>query len=359
MITKIQKIFTVITAASWFMSGCALTTSTTTSPETTTLTFSTSPAGTIAGATTAQTTTAQTTTAGTTSPVTVPTTTAVSTTAANTQTPATTVTETSATTTTAATTSPDTTPAKPTNPIDPADIKTGNAYDTATVRDWMWNTEAADYYPSQKLVFLTFDDGPSTNVTPKILDILEKNDVNATFFYYPNGSLEGRAEIVKRTVENGNVIAIHTSSHNYSKLYPKRIADVDAIVEDAQKAISSIRAILGEDWTTGVYRFPGGSFSWTGTKTAKAQMRNAKNALSGIGLEYLDWNAMSGDSDQDNKDKSPEGLVKYTIQTTKEAAGHVIVVLMHDAGHVTNGPKALQGIIDYYKGAGYEFGVLK
>lgn len=346
MITKIQKICAMITAATWLISGCGLTTTTTTSPLTTTLTFNTSTTGSGLGETKPQTT--------------APVKTSANTTTADTKTPDTKSPVTTATATTPAKTSPSTTtPPKPTNPIDPEDIKTGNAYDTATVRDWMWNTDEADYYPDQKLVFLTFDDGPSTNVTPKILDVLEENNVNGTFFYYPNGSLTGRADIVKRTVANGNVIAIHTNSHNYSELYPKRIADVDAIVEDAQKAISGIRAILGQDWTTGVYRFPGGSFSWTGSKTAKTKMKNAKAALSDIGLEYLDWNAMSGDSDLGNKDKSPAGLVKYTIKTTKSAAGHVMVVLMHDAGHLTNGPQALQGIIDYYKAEGYEFGVLK
>lgn len=248
---------------------------------------------------------------------------------------------------------------KPTNPINPEDIQSGDAYDTATVRDWIKRGEKADYFPDKKLVFLTFDDGPSGKVTPQVLDVLKKNDVHATFFYYTYGDVSSRADLVQRTADEGHAIAIHTASHDYKKLYPKRKPNVDAIVKDAQRATKNIQDILGADWKPSVYRFPGGSFSWTGTKTAKQGMNNAKAALSDIGLEYIDWNALSGDSDLNNKDKSPEGLVKYTIKTTKQAPGYIIVLLMHDAGHLPNSPKALQGIIDYYKENGYEFGVLK
>lgn len=361
MLTKTLKMISILSAATWLLSGCALTT--TTSPGTVPLTVNTSAAGTVTLSTAIQTTSALTSAPATTALTTAAETTAPGTTggtAAGTATPITTgPTTTPAEATTPGTTAAPTKPAQTKNPIDPSDIKTGNAYDTATVRDWMWNNEAADYYPDQKLVFLTFDDGPSAGVTPKILDVLEANNVNGTFFYYTNGDLSGRADLIRRTVNNGNVIAIHTNSHNYSQLYPRRKADVEAIIADAQTALAKIRTILGQDWTTGVYRFPGGSFSWTGTKSGRAAMNEAKDALSDIGLEYLDWNALSGDADLNNRDKSASGLVKYTIKTTKNAAGHVIVLLMHDAGHITNGPKALQGIIDYYKEAGYEFGVLK
>ncbi len=248
---------------------------------------------------------------------------------------------------------------EPTNPIDPADIRTGDAYDTWTVRDWMWNGSEADYYPEEKLVFLTFDDGPSWSVTPKVLDILEANDVPATFFYYTNGDLSDRRETIDRTLRGGHTIAIHTNSHVYSELYPKRRADVDAILRDATRATAKIRSVLDESWTPTVYRFPGGSFSWTGSDGAKRAMKEAKRALAEKGLIYLDWNAMSGDSDPSNKDKSPAGLVKFTIQQAKNARGHVIVVLLHDAEHSKNTPKALQGIIDHFRAEGYAFGRLK
>lgn len=245
------------------------------------------------------------------------------------------------------------------NPIDPDDIKTGRAYDTATVRDWMKNGPAAAYYPKTKLVFLTFDDGPSKSVTPQVLDILKANDISATFFYHTQGDLSSRADHVRRTLAEGHTIAIHTASHNYKKLYPGRRADVEALVADVSQAIGNVRDIVGDTWQPTVYRFPGGSFSWTGSASAKKAMASAKAAIADMGLAYLDWNALSGDSDLGNRDKTPKGLIKYAIKTTEDAYGTVIVLLMHDAAHNSATPQALQGIIDYYKGRGFEFGTLK
>ncbi len=347
MFNKLTKLLTILTASTWLVSGCALSTSA--SASTGPLPAVTQAINTSTSDTGSGTTAPGSQMGNTTSPAA---TTAVTT---DTQDPA----STSPDMTIPETTLPGTGEPEPENPIDPKDIKTGNAYDTATVRDWMWNRAEADYYPEQKLVFLTFDDGPSWNITPRILDVLKANSVNATFFYYTRGDLSSRADIVRRAVQEGNVIGIHTNSHNYSQLYPRRIPDKTAILEDVQAAIAKIRGILGADWNTGVYRFPGGSFSWTGTKEAKAVMNDTKSALADLGLQYLDWNALSGDSDTNNKDKSAAGLVRYTIKTTRNAAGHVIVLLMHDAGAISNGPEALQGIIDYYKKEGYEFGVLK
>lgn len=360
-----KKIISFSLVTMMFLSGCSLQNSAQTkedlskitdslasgAPEVTTTAGTTSPQ-TLTETTTAETTTTETTTTETTS---------TETSSTSQSTGSSSDTETSSGTKTEDSKTDDTTAidTKPLNPINPDDIKSGDAYDTATVRDWMKRGKEADYFPDKKLVFLTFDDGPSGNVTPKVLDVLKKNNVHGTFFYHTYGDLSSRADLVRRTVDEGHAIAIHTASHDYKKLYPKRKANVDAVVKDAQRATKNVQDILGANWQPSVYRFPGGSFSWTGTKTARNAMDDTKDALSDIGLEYIDWNALSGDSDLNNKDKSADGLVKYAIKTTKQAPGYIIVLLMHDAGHLPNSPKALQGIIDYYKENGYEFGILK
>lgn len=364
-----KRLIMISLVSSMLLSGCALSTEglskpdasgSTVPPQTSAASGTrpvTTPAGTTSPVTAAPSTTLPDTTApDTTAPATTEPVTQPDPPAPDTTTPSTIAPETTGGTTTATTTTASTTTAKP---ADPADVKSGDAYDTATVRNWMRLASKAAHYPEQKLVFLTFDDGPSSKVTPKILDVLKKNQVHATFFYYTHGDLSSRAAVVRRTAAEGHAIAIHTNSHKYNILYPNRKANVEAIVKDAEKATGYIQAILGDDWKPSVYRFPGGSFSWTATASSKTAMANAKSALSDMGLEYIDWNALSGDSDNNNKDKSPSGLLKYTIKTTKNAYGHVIVLLMHDANHVPNTPKALQGIIDYYKKNGYEFGILK
>lgn len=221
-----------------------------------------------------------------------------------------------------------------------------NSYPASEVRQMM--AESSD----RKIVFLTFDDGPSNDNTVEILRILKENGVAATFFYVTRGDLENYADVIWETYLNGNSIGIHTNTHDYGELYPGRYADPEAILADVQTAIGKIRSILGEDWDTTVYRFPGGSFSWKG-------IQPAIQVLSQYGLEYVDWNTMTGDSDQANHDKSSEGLVRFLMDSNDELNAGVHVVLMHDGSWIEGVVGSLQEIIDYYKFMDYEFAVIK
>lgn len=105
----------------------------------------------------------------------------------------------------------------------------------------------------KKEVYLTFDDGPSKTVTPKILDVLKENNINATFFvlgnmvnYYP--------DIVKRAYDEGNYIANHGYSHVYSQIYASEEAFFEEI-EETEKIIA--KAIGKEDYNSHLIRFPG------------------------------------------------------------------------------------------------------
>ena len=69
----------------------------------------------------------------------------------------------------------------------------------------------------KKMVFLTFDDGSSTTVTPEILKILKENDVRATFFVTLEQNIERGGEKAKEfnkaeSFEYGNAIANHSYS---------------------------------------------------------------------------------------------------------------------------------------------------
>ena len=70
----------------------------------------------------------------------------------------------------------------------------------------------------KKVVYLTFDDGPSKNITPQILDLLKQKNIKATFFLLGN-RVELYPEIVKREQEEGHYIANHGYSHVYSSIY--------------------------------------------------------------------------------------------------------------------------------------------
>ena len=112
----------------------------------------------------------------------------------------------------------------------------------------------------KRVVYLTFDDGPSTTNTPQILDILDQYNVKATFFVLGKMLEAGNGEkdVLKDIAENGHAIANHTYGHDYAYLYPNGTMNVDNIVSDVEKNNDIMKEILGDDFSTRVIRFPGG-----------------------------------------------------------------------------------------------------
>lgn len=111
-------------------------------------------------------------------------------------------------------------------------------------------------YKDTPTAFLTFDDGPNTN-TPRILDILKQYNVQATFYVIAS-QIEGNEtmkQIMKRTVEEGHSVAIHTYSHKYQEIYKS----VDAYFKDLYKAGAVIKDATGVE--TKLVRLPGGTAS--------------------------------------------------------------------------------------------------
>src|SRR5699024_6883545 len=91
-----------------------------------------------------------------------------------------------------------------------------------------------------KRAFLTFDDGPSETVTPKILDILDKYDIKATFFVL-GCNVKSHPDIVKRAYDSGHYIANHGYSHKYSKIYK----NTNTVLEEYNKTEEAIREATG------------------------------------------------------------------------------------------------------------------
>ncbi|MBW6408950.1 polysaccharide deacetylase family protein [Clostridium weizhouense] len=201
-----------------------------------------------------------------------------------------------------------------------------------------------------KVAYLTFDDGPSTNVTPEILRILKEKDVKATFFTLGKSINESETtkEILKQQVKDGHAIANHSYSHDYSYLYPNRTVNTDNFMNDIEKSNDALRAVLGKDFVTKVIRFPGGHMSWKGKDAIDEKLKDG-------GYHYIDWNALSGDAEGKHKSAAEliEG-VKKTV-TGREKA----VILMHDTNQKEETAKALPEIIDYLRSEGYEFRTIK
>lgn len=224
-----------------------------------------------------------------------------------------------------------------------------NAYDSKEI----WNRlENSDYskLDNQKVVFLTYDDGPSKTNTPIILDTLRKHNVNATFFVTGKTIERGGVDaekILKETYNDGNSIANHSYSHDYDILYPNRKLDLDAFLTDFKKTDELLKSILGDDFSTNVWRCPGGLMSWKETDKLKEYATNNK-----IGL--IDWNALNKDSE--GKKKNADELYQEAINSSKDK--DMIVLLMHDTYGKEETAKYTNKIIQYYKDNGYVFKTL-
>lgn len=198
-----------------------------------------------------------------------------------------------------------------------------------------------------KTAYLTFDDGPSPNTT-KILDILKKYDIKATFFVIGSGT-ETSKQIYKRIVEEGHALGNHTYSHNYSKIY----SSTESFMEDVWK----LEALLDE--AAGVkpkiIRFPGGSKNQAGTKSGgKGFMAGLIARLQEEGYQYFDWNVSSKDASAVKQKK--EIIVRSVlegVQGKKDA-----IILFHDSAPKTTTVEALPEIIEALKDKGYKFEVL-
>lgn len=198
------------------------------------------------------------------------------------------------------------------------------------------------YYSDEKVAYLTFDDGPSKNITPKILDILKQENVPATFFVL-GSRVELYPDLVKREFEEGHYVANHGYSHKYSQIYESK----DTVFDEYIKCENAIRnALHNQNYNSFLFRFPGGS---SGGKYAGIKAE-AKQLLSSYGVNYTNWNCLTGDAEGKT---TPEELMGC-LQETMQGDGSIIV-LMHDASDKSYTLETLPAVISYLREQGYTF----
>ena len=192
------------------------------------------------------------------------------------------------------------------------------------------------------VIYLTFDDGPSANITPKILDILKQKNVKATFFII-NYNAVGE-QLVKREINEGHTVAIHGYSHDYAQIYKSE----EAYMQNLTKLQERIRASTG--YTATITRFPGGSSNTISKKYNVGIMTRLTKLVVQKGFKYFDWNVSSGDAGgASNSDQVYNNVINGL---SKNKAN---VVLMHDFSTNQKVLDALPRIIDYGLANGYTF----
>lgn len=198
------------------------------------------------------------------------------------------------------------------------------------------------YYSEEKVAYLTFDDGPSKNVTPQILDILKQENVPATFFVL-GSRVDLYPDILKREYDEGHYIANHGYSHKYSQIY----ASKDTVFDEYIKCENAIRNALGnQSYNTYLFRFPGGS---SGGRYSSVKSE-AKGLLNMYGVNYTNWNSMTGDAEGKT---TPEEIMSC-LQQTMQGDGSLII-LLHDASDKSYTVETLPAVISYLREQGYTF----
>jgi len=193
----------------------------------------------------------------------------------------------------------------------------------------------------EKWVCLTFDDGPSDRVTPRVLDTLKAYNVRATFFIVNYGE-SGKA-LIRRMIDEGHTVAIHGYSHDYASIYKSD----EAFMQNVYRLRDRLRADFGYEAT--ILRFPGGSSNTVSRQYSVGIMSRLAQRVQNEGFTYFDWNVSSGDA---AGTPASSGRI-YSAVTSALRHGRSNVVLMHDAGTKSTTADALPDIIQYCLANGY------
>jgi len=184
-----------------------------------------------------------------------------------------------------------------------------------------------------KIVFMTFDDGP-TDQTTALLDLLDQYDIKGTFF--PNLHDESTdGALFKEIVSRGHTLGNHTVSHNYD-LYD----NPSALVAEITQLHDFQTQAIGQE-PSKMFRFPGGSL------TAN---QACIDAVTAAGYNYVDWNVSSGDANPNGL--TPEQTASNIIDQVHQH--NVSVVLCH-AEKKASTMQALPTVFEQLKSEGYVF----
>ena len=198
------------------------------------------------------------------------------------------------------------------------------------------NEDSSSDELKEKVVYLTFDDGPGGKVTKEILDTLKKENVPATFFVI-GSEIKGQEDILLRMKDEGHSIGLHSFTHDRSKLY----CNNDGFLNEMIKSQEAIYKVTGEKYN--ILRFPFGCNNSTYKLT-----QGLVDTLHNNNFKIYDWTADTEDGA--NYNSAPESIIRKGCKNEKN-----VVVLMHCGFINKNSAKALPSIIKYYKDNGYVF----
>lgn len=211
------------------------------------------------------------------------------------------------------------------------------ALDPARQTDWRYEGTG------EKVVYLTFDDGPSRN-TPRVLDVLDRYGVKATFFV--TGSNPDLRGYIREAYERGHSVGLHSYTHDYASVY----ASPEAYFSDLERVGEVVREQIG--FVPYLVRFPGGTSNTVSASSCPGIMSELSVEVPARGYQYYDWNVSSGDASGTN-------VAADSIVRSSCVEGYTnVMLLFHDAATKDTTVDALPRIIEYYQARGYSFAAI-
>ncbi|NTW24359.1 MAG: polysaccharide deacetylase family protein [Lentimicrobium sp.] len=175
-------------------------------------------------------------------------------------------------------------------------------------------------------IFLTFDDGPVPEITPRVLEILEQYQAKATFFCVGD-NVQKHPELYRQVIDAGHAAGNHTFNHlsGWKTPLPEYLANID---------------LCNQLVNSRLFRPPYGRIKPSFIRAIKPAYR------------IVMWSVLSGDFD---KETSPEDVLQNTIQHTTDGS----IVVFHDSIKAADRLfYALPGFLEYFSGKGYRFPVI-
>lgn len=227
--------------------------------------------------------------------------------------------------------SPQSAPLKPklaARPTPVATPKKDKLPGTSTIPAWAQGKNIHHGYTREKVIALTFDDGPFPTYTRQVLEILKKNQIRATFFMIGK-MVRAYPKIAVSVRDEGHVIANHSWSHNSRPAAP---------VAEVQKTTAILKSTLGQNAMAPLFRPPYGMLR-NGMAAAAAKDK----------LSVIIWNSSGDDW---SRNASASSIISHAMRNATPGG----IILLHDGGgHRRATVKALPTLIARLRGQGYRF----
>ena len=193
--------------------------------------------------------------------------------------------------------------------------------------NYVWNIET-----TEPVIYLTFDDGPTPEITEWVLQLLKIYEAKATFFCI-GSNIEKFTDVFKNITRHGHSIGNHT--HNHLKGWKTKTKDYLENIKKAQQVINYQASSVN------LFRPPYG----------RIKPKQAKQLIA-LGYQIVMWDVLSFDWNENvSEDKCLENIIKKTENGS--------IIVLHDSVKASKNMKyVLPKILEYYKNLGYSFKAL-